>query len=344
MSPALDNMEQLFAAAKSLPRELSLKEVELIFLNPAPLPPKRPWYGSYLKFFAMSSFLLVAVLTFTVSTATQSPTLTAFPVVVTAATSPSTGVAPTLSTITNQMEPASSTNTETSSSASAARLALNTAPSPSFAPAAAPKKNRSMNTPDEREKNSVTAPKPAKANTAASEKPPLSIDALPGSKSDPLKQQLEGTSTISVPPLSITLPARKTADASLTSKKMANPTKGEVDKKVSQEALLPVKWGLEQAGYMSDTLKICSRNDRTCTMELKLKGKFRMMLNPKMDAKNMILYARPEAIAAMIIKNGFRKMALRNTSKGQVIDVEINPTALVGFRIKGNVELIDHEE
>ncbi|MFK8162173.1 MAG: hypothetical protein AB8H12_06880 [Lewinella sp.] len=201
-----------------------------------------------------------------------------------------------------------------------------------------------MNNPAERKKNSVTQPIPIRTDTPSPEKIPFSIEALPGTKSDPLEQKPEETSTLSVPPLSITLPARKTEVDPLASNDLVSATKGEAGKKESSEALLPVKWGLEQAGYMADTLRICSRNDRTCTMELKLKGKFRLMLNPKMDAKNMILYARPEAIASMIIKNGFRKMALRNTSKGQVIDVEINPTALVGFRIKGNVELIDHEE
>lgn len=71
MSLANQNMEQLFAAAKGLPSELNLKEVELTFLNPAPLPPARLWYGSYLKFFTMLSFLLAGVFALTLSSPTE---------------------------------------------------------------------------------------------------------------------------------------------------------------------------------------------------------------------------------------------------------------------------------
>lgn len=138
--------------------------------------------------------------------------------------------------------------------------------------------------------------------------------------------------------------SRKKAIDPRTSNNLASPTKEEIDKKAPHEVILPTKWGLEQAGYMSDTLVICSRNDRSCTMQLKLKGKFRLKLNPKLSGRHMILYANPEAIAAMVTKDRFRKMTLRNTLEERTIDVEINPTALVGFRIKGNVELIDNEE
>lgn len=71
MSHANENMEQLFAAAKSLPGELSLKEVELTFLNPVPIPPAQPWYGSYLKFFTMLSILLAGVFALTLSSPTE---------------------------------------------------------------------------------------------------------------------------------------------------------------------------------------------------------------------------------------------------------------------------------
>lgn len=105
---------------------------------------------------------------------------------------------------------------------------------------------------------------------------------------------------------------------------------------VSDQAARP-KWGLEQARYMADTLKSC------CKMDLTLKGKFRLMLNPNMEKKQMIIYGTPEAIAAMKTKVGYRKMTLRNLLRGQKIDVEINPTAVEGMRLRGNIELVDHE-
>ncbi|MEM1358270.1 MAG: hypothetical protein AAGF89_08735, partial [Bacteroidota bacterium] len=106
-----------------------------------------------------------------------------------------------------------------------------------------------------------------------------------------------------------------------------------------------VKWGLEQAGYIADTLKTCCSNNRISTMELKMKGKFRLMLNPNLDRKHMIVYGKPAAIAALKKKVSFRKLALRNYSKELVIDLEVNPSALEGFRIKNNkTELVDYRE
>lgn len=58
-------MEDLLATARSLPAELSLSEVEFIFLNPtSPAPAKRPWWrGDYPKFLLMFT-LLIALLGF----------------------------------------------------------------------------------------------------------------------------------------------------------------------------------------------------------------------------------------------------------------------------------------
>lgn len=72
MSPTDEHLEQLFAVAKNLPAELSVREVEMTFLNPALLPPAKPWYGGYPKLFTMLSFLLALAFAVTLSGPTGS--------------------------------------------------------------------------------------------------------------------------------------------------------------------------------------------------------------------------------------------------------------------------------
>ena len=348
MSLANQNMEQLFATAKSLPAELSLREVELTFFNPAPLPPARPWYGSYLKFFIMLSFLLAAVLTVTVATATENPTLTAFPVSVAIAAPQTSAVSSPSTPIVTGAQSESPTASALPPLISLTLLPANPALLRNPAPA--------------------SAPKSIEAYTTGQEKLPLSLDAVMDRDAEQREQQLgEASAPPSLPLRSTTLPLQEAAVDPFYPDYSVRPASQEVDEitvasdkgpssdgvsnlesapeqPIANEALEPVKWGLQQAGYMADTIRTCSRNDRTCTMQLKLKGKFRLKLNPKMSEKHMILYARPEAIATMVTKDSFRKMTLRNLLKDQAIDVEINPKGLVGLRLKGNVELIDNEE
>ena len=98
------------------------------------------------------------------------------------------------------------------------------------------------------------------------------------------------------------------------------------------------KWGIQQVGYIADTLASCHK------MQLKMKGNFRLKLNAKMGQEQMIIYGKPKAIAAMKTKVSFRKMLLRNPLKRETIDVEINPTSLEAMRFKQNVELIEKEQ
>ncbi len=347
MSLANQNLEQLFAAAKSLPGELSLKEVELVFLNPAPLPPAIPWYGSYLKFFIMLSFLLAAVLTFTVTTASVNPILSAFPVYVATAAPQTTAVSSPSIPIVTGMQSESPTASALPSLISSALLPATPALKRKPVPAAAPKSTE--------------------VYTTGQEKRPLSFDPVMDRGTEQREQQLgEASAPPFLPLRSTTLPLQEVVVDSFPADDSVRPANQEVDEKmitryndpssdsalnlelapeppITTEAFVPVKWGLQQAGYMADTIRTCSRNDRTCTMQLKLKGKFRLKLNPKMSEEHMILYARPETIAAMVTKDRFRKMTLRNLLKDQAIDVEINPKGLVGLRLKENVELIDNE-
>lgn len=76
-------LEELLTSTRKLPAELSLNEVEFLFLNPTPPPPAPPWWqrGSYLKFLLMFT-LLISLLSFLLLTSNESMDyqLSAFPV------------------------------------------------------------------------------------------------------------------------------------------------------------------------------------------------------------------------------------------------------------------------
>lgn len=139
MSTANDPLDQRFTTARQLPTPLSLKEVELIFLNPTPLPAAKPWYGGSAKFFTMLfSAILVSLALLTGGTPEEHPKLSGFPIA-TSIEKPMPTSATTLPSKTGSFL------TETNQTPKSERLqtpavpTLLAAPVLSLAPAAAPK-------------------------------------------------------------------------------------------------------------------------------------------------------------------------------------------------------------
>jgi hypothetical protein len=97
---SLDKMpNQLFRTVASMPPELSLKEVEFLFLNPSPPPATKPWWwGGHLKFLLMLA-LFISLLGLLLPTQIDGTEyqLSAFPVQETTPTSPLVSSLPTTS-------------------------------------------------------------------------------------------------------------------------------------------------------------------------------------------------------------------------------------------------------
>ncbi|MEM9259714.1 MAG: hypothetical protein AAGA62_08710, partial [Bacteroidota bacterium] len=246
MSLPHENTNRLFAAARNAPLELNREQVELLFLNPVPTPPIKPWYASYLKYFKMLSFLLATVIGFTVVFSTEDAATAETPIsaVIPRPETPPTGLA--LQATTPKPAPVvEPTRPHNSRALPTTSPALNTAPAPAPAPSF---KQRNLL---EKELTILatesTIVGPTSSSTSATNKiQQKAADILPpnvASRESKMAVAAPDTLRPSLPGTATSTPPRQVA---------------------------AVKWGLEQAGYIVDTLKTCCNNRRIINTELKM--------------------------------------------------------------------------